>query len=116
MTISYGWAVGVTDECCIASPTDQARMLCGRQRGYVPNVPPPFPARVCAECQRRWEQRGLQPEPVLDPYGTCPECGGHVPLAADLVGAHGKWRRTRHGERFTDEPCPGKGMEPEALA
>ena len=113
MTVPYGWAAGVTDECCIASPTDQARMLCGRKRGFVPEVPPAFPAAVHDECQRLWKEGGHQAELVLGEYGECPVCSADLPLEDGKVAAHRKRVVGRGGPRVTSEPCPGAGMTPE---
>lgn len=112
MTVPYGWAAGVDDECCIASPTTRHRMLCGRRRGFVPDVPPAFPPRVHDECARLWEAGGCTAEQALDAYGTCPECWGDVALVEGRIGGHGKWVQGKFGAQMSSEPCRGKGMEP----
>lgn len=88
-------------------------MLCGRKRGFVPVVPPAFPARVHDVCQQLWERTGFRVEPVLGEYGECPVCSADVLVEDGKVAAHGKWVVGRGGPRRTDEPCPGAGMPPE---
>lgn len=111
--IPYGWAVKVTDECCIVSPADKHRMLCGRWVGYAPTVPPAFPHAVHDVCRRLWAEGGYQVPPVFDEYGVCPECSGDVALVGGKVKAHRMWVVGRHGTYQSAEPCPGAGREPE---
>lgn len=110
--IPYGWAVGVDDELCIADSRNSWKMLCGRTRGFMPEVVP-APVRVHEVCARLWESKLRRVKPRLDPYGRCPQCWGDVPLSGAVIGPHQALVRTRHGESFTGGPCLGAGMAPE---
>lgn len=111
--IPYGWAADVDFECCIVSPTNAHRMLCGRWVAYAPTVPPQFPHAVHDECRRLWTEGGHKPVEVLDVYGICPDCAGETPLKGGLVGAHAAWRMGRHGLYPSAEACTGEGKAPE---
>ncbi len=114
VTIPYCWAAGVSDEVCIARPTNSTKALCGRWIDFLPTVPPVHPHRVHDVCERLWVDGGHVPAPVLDQYGTCPACGGDAPLKDGLVGAHPAWVVGVFGQRPGDEGCGGEGLEPEA--
>jgi hypothetical protein len=113
-TPPYGWASGISHECCILSPRDRHRMLCGRWVAYAPEVPPAFPHAVHDVCERLWKEGGHQAVPRLDAYGKCPVCSGDIPLDGGLIAAHGKWVVGRHGVAPSSEPCPGEGDLPES--
>ncbi|MFI5934754.1 hypothetical protein [Actinoplanes sp. NPDC051494] len=112
MAVPFVYAEGVDHECCIASNTNRARALCHRRISYRPVVPPVLPPAVHDVCLERWEQRGRYETFEAAEYGTCPGCGGDIPLDEGLVAGHKAWTVGRHGKTRSDQVCVGAGDQP----
>jgi hypothetical protein len=110
----YGYAKGEDTMWCIRRSGVQARMLCGRDVGFVPVVQPEHPRLVHREClevmygsvQDRSGRPGFQVT-----YVTCPACEGEAPVFEGRIQSHGIWRVGAEGEPYQSEiPCMGVNL------
>jgi hypothetical protein len=130
VNVLYGWAHGREGVQCAFPAGEAAVALCGARVQHMPPVQPPYsPANLHDVCRDAvWGSWNYQPgvraaaladlpadlpaEPVLQPMGECPVCGGHVCLDNGVVVPHGAWV-VRGGRVLVSEtPCDGKGMPP----
>ncbi len=113
--IEFGYAADVHDRWCAKWTTTDARMVCGRRKGWMPPVGLPFkPANLCPDCARVLAGQPVEVAGDDLAEGTCPACVGRVPLDGEgLVAAHGVWSFAGPVPRITGLPCAGVGEPPE---
>jgi hypothetical protein len=113
--VEWGFAADEHDMWCAKWVGTEARMVCGRRKGWMPPVGLPFsPPNVCPDCAAVLAGRAVPVVADDQAEGTCPVCVGRAPLDEQgLVAAHGQWSFAGGTPVVTRRPCAGAGELPE---
>jgi hypothetical protein len=110
----YGYARGEDTVWCIRKDGVKARMLCGREVGFVPVIQPEHPKSVhrdCIEAMYGAVQRAVDRPSSQVGYAVCPACAGEAAVFQGRLQAHGEWRVGPDGGRYQSEvPCVGVNL------